>query len=340
MKYLFLAFLAGVAVLVFFLLQWAGIQEVGSALLGINPLYIPLIIGIPFLMMAVYTTRWNMLLKSVGVDAGWRVVWRHALIGAAINNITPMVRFGGEPVKCYLLSNEISCEKRTVLASLTMDSLITAISLLVLLYIGVLSLAMLNIIDPFTIYSILILIILPLPIFSYVIYDRRLLLAFSGQIARLAGRFSPELEGEMPDAILKFREHIGDCVKRRDLMANALALGMTERLLEVIGLYLVLLSLGINIGLYASAVVLGFGILAGLIPLLPGGLIAYESSTILVLGVLGAPPAIAATSILIWRGVTYWMITGVGAAVGWLHGMKFALRTALESGREMLQRFK
>jgi uncharacterized protein (TIRG00374 family) len=330
MKYLFLAFLGGVAILVFVLLQWAGIQEVAAAFLGINPLYLPLIIGIPFLMMAVYTTRWNMLLKSVGVEAGWRVVWRHALIGAAINNITPMIRFGGEPVKCYLLSNEISCKKRTVLASLTMDSLITAITLLVLLYLGVFSMAMLNILDPITIYSVLIIILLPLPICSYIIYNKRLLLAFSRQLARLAGRFSPELARVMPDAILTFREELGDCVKRRDLMANALALGMTERLLEVIGLYVVLLSLGINIGLYASAVVLGFGILAGLIPLLPGGLIAYESSTILVLGVLGAPPAIAATSILLWRGVTYWMITGVGAAIGWLHGMKFALRSAFQ----------
>ncbi|MBN2330848.1 MAG: flippase-like domain-containing protein, partial [Candidatus Aenigmarchaeota archaeon] len=117
-----------------------------------------------------------------------------------------------------------------------------------------------------------------------------------------------------------------------DVMVKALSLGLAERLLEVMSINVIFLSLGMDLGLYESAVVLGVGILAGLIPLLPGGLIVYESSTILVLGMLGVPNALAATSILLWRGATYWMITGVGVAVGWVHGLKFALRSAFSPG--------
>ncbi len=332
MKRVFLAALWGVTILFFILLMWAGIRDVAYAFMGINPLYLPVIVGLPFLMMFLYSIRWSMLLRAVGVEAEWGLVWRYSLIGAALNNITPMVRFGGEPLKCYLLARELSVGKRTVLASITMDSVITAVSLLVLIYIGVFGMAMLNIVDMVTLGVIVGILLAPLAVGAYVIYDKRVLRAFSRSAKGFITRFSDDMGKEAEEQIMEFRENISGSAKKLDVMSKAMALGLTERFLEVVGLYVIFQSLGIDLGLYASAVVLGVGILAGLIPLLPGGLIVYESSTILVLGVLGVHPALAAISILLWRGATYWMITGVGVTLGWLHGLKFALSSALRSG--------
>jgi uncharacterized membrane protein YbhN (UPF0104 family) len=50
----------------------------------------------------------------------------------------------------------------------------------------------------------------------------------------------------------------------------------------------------------------------------------YESSTIIFLGFLGVGPALAATSIMLWRGLTYWMMTGIGLILTWLRGAKLA----------------
>ena len=333
MSKLFLLALASFIFIFVWLIGWAGFQDVAAAFMTINPVYIPFIVLLPFAMLLVYGARWNLLLRASGVEASWRVVFKYSLIGAAFNNITPMVRFGGEPVKCYLLSKEIGVPKRQVLASLTMDSLITALTLLILIYLGLVSLAMFNILDWLTLYIILIIVITPLTIGLYVLYDKRTLKAVSRRLSGLVSRFSPGMAKDLPGSMLHFRESIKDSLKRRDVMAAAFLLGMLERLLEVLGLYLIFQALGIPFSIFMSAIVLGVGVVAGLIPLLPGGTVAYESVTIIVLRLFNVSPALAATSILLWRGVTYWLITGVGMAIGWVHGTRFAFKDYLESER-------
>jgi uncharacterized protein (TIRG00374 family) len=334
MSKLFLLALASFAFIFVWLLGWAGFQDVAAAFMTINPVYIPFIVLLPFAMLLVYSARWNLLLRSVGVETSWRIVIKYAFIGAAFNNITPMVRFGGEPVKCYMLSKEISASKRRVLASLAMDSLITAITLLILVYLGLVSLAMFNILEWFTLYIILVVIILPLSVGFYILYDKRALAAVSLRLSGLVSRFSPPIAKKLPGGMMKFRDSLRDSLKRRDAMAMAFVLGMVERMLEVLGLYLIFQSLGIPLDMFMSAIVLGVGVVAGLVPLLPGGIIAYESVTIIVLRLFNVSPALAATSILLWRGVTYWLITGVGMGLGWLHGVRFAFKDYFESGSD------
>ncbi len=136
----------------------------------------------------------------------------------------------------------------------------------------------------------------------------------------------PDFGERLPEIASGFTDNIKDSLKRKDVIFKALAIGLTERMLEVICLYVIFLSMGYELSLFSCAMVLGVGVLAGLIPLFPGGLVAYESSTIIVLGLLGVPPAIAATAILLWRGVNYWMITILGMGIGWLHGVKFVFK--------------
>ena len=318
--------LASFAFIFFWLVRSAGIQEVTAAIITINPFYIPFIILLPFAMLLVYGARWKMLLRASGVEAGWRVVYKYAIIGAAFNNITPMVRFGGEPVKCYLLSREISVHKRRVLASLAMDSLITALSLMILIYLGLVSLAMFNILDWLALYVILLIIMLPLSVGSYILYDKRALSAVSSRLARTVSRFSSRAGENLPESMMRFRDNIRDSLKKRDVMAKAFVLALVERMLEVTGLYLIFQSLGIPFDLFMSAIVLGVGVVAGLIPLLPGGIVVYESVTTVVLRLFNVSPALAATSILLWRGAPYWLITGVGMAMSWLMGIRFAFK--------------
>ncbi len=333
MKKVFLLALAGIAVLFFLLFEWVGMQDVAAALLSIDPVYLPLIVGLPFAMMFVYSVRWNLLLNSVGVDTSWRTVIKYAFIGAAFNNITPMVRFGGEPVKGYMIAKEISARKGDVFASMTTDSFVTATSLLVLIYFGAVGLLIFSMLNWFSLITLLSAIVLPAMFVFYVLFFNKRLLALSARkISGLVSRFSPEFGKEIPESVVNFRENIRDSLKRKDVMAASLLLGLTERMLEVLCFYLILLSMGIEMSLYSCAMVLGVGVLAGLIPLLPGGLVAYESSTMIILGLMRVSPATAATSIMLWRGVSYWLITGVGMGIGWFHGVKSTFKRYFDSG--------
>jgi len=323
-KRLFLFSLGCVAILFFLLIQWAGIREIAVAFMSINPLYIPLILFLPFAMMFVYTLRWNILLESVGIKTSLRTVLKYAFIGAALNNITPVARFGGEPIKCYMLSEDIGVKKRRALASITMDSFITAISLLVLIYFGAMGLLIFNVLDLFAVVLILSVILLPLLIGSYIFYNKGLLSAFVMKISKMISRLSPGYAKNLPDVVMTFRDNIRTSVKKRNAILNSLLLGLLERGIEVLGLYVIFMSMGINLSFYACAMVLGVGVIFGLIPLLPGGLVVYESSTIIFLGFLGVGPALAASSIMLWRGLTYWMMTGIGLILMWLRGAKLA----------------
>ena len=321
MRKLFLLSTAGVVLMLFLVLQWAGIRDVAAAFLSINPLFILLIVLMQFAMMLVYAMRYRLLLRSAGVNAGIRAVIVNAFFGAAMNNLTPVIRFGGEPFKGYMMAKDASVKKQLAFAAIATDSFITGLSLLVLVYFGFVALLVFNILNLYAVALILALMFVPVIAGVYLLYDKRALAAFSKRASGLIGRFSPKYGKQLPRILLSFRSSMGLSMRRKDVLAAAFMLALVERFIEVLSMFVIFVSLGIKVDLYVSAMVLGVGMLAGLLPLLPGGLVAFESSTILLLRLFNIRPALAAISILLWRGVNYWMITVVGMAIGWYHGM-------------------
>jgi uncharacterized protein (TIRG00374 family) len=326
MKGVILLVILSIVILAVVLQQWVGISSVWEVMLGINPVYIPVIIAIPFLTLFVYSFRWTFLLSSVNVQTRPRVVFKYALMGMVFNNLTPMVRFGGEPVKGYLLAEYTGASKKKVFASLLMDSIITLLSLLGLIYFAVLGLFMFKVFDWSSIWMTVALVLLPIVIGGYVFYNKSLLVSIAGKASGLIGKFRPGYAKNLSRDILKFRENLKMSVRRRDILAKSLAIALTERLMEITALYIVFLSLGVEVSVFSCALVMGVGILAGNVPLLPGGLVAYESSTIFVLGLLGVPVVSATSAILLWRFASYWIMTFSGLLVAWGYGIRLHSR--------------
>ncbi len=326
MKKIFILLIASMIILAIILQQWIGFDALMRVMLTINPLFVPIILAMPFLTLLVYSFRWKYILKSMDIDAKVSIVFRYSLIGAVFNYITPMMRFGGEPIKAYMLARTIRRHKRDVLSSLAMDSVITFLSLIWLVYFATLSLSMFNILDWFTLWAILTVVLLPLSVGGYIVYDKRALDYASRGIEKLISRIKPGLGRGLPADMRKFRENIKKSLKRKDLLAKSLAIGIAERLMEILTLYMIFLSLGVDIGLTGCAIVLGIGILAGGVPLLPGGLVVYESSTIFVLAILGVGLVPATSGILLWRFVSYWLVIIVGIIYSWFYGISFSLQ--------------
>ena len=305
--------------------QWVGIANVGYVLLSMNPVYVPLAIALPFMTIMIYSVRWRMLLESVGIRAKTKVVFKYALIGMVFNNLTPMMRFGGEPVKGYLLAEEISASKKKVFASLFTDSIITLVSLLGIVYFSILGLMALNVLNATMTWMLFILVFVPIGIGAYILYNKRLLILIAEKVSRLTGKLRPGYGKNLPKDIVKFREIMKESVRRRDILAKSTAIAFAERIFEISSLYFILLSLGVDISIFSCTLVMGVGILAGNIPLLPGGLVAYESSTIFVLGLMGVPTVTATSAILVWRFASYWLMTFAGLVASWMYGVKFSL---------------
>ncbi len=317
---------ASIVILVIILNQWVGITSVWEVMLGINPLYVPVILALPFLTLYIYSYRWAMLLESVGAKAKPNILFKYALIGMVFNNLTPMVRFGGEPVKGYLLAGRLKITKKKVFASLAMDSIITLVSLIGLMYFAAIGLMTYNVLDWTGSMLLFVMAIMPVILGMYIIYNKRLLKGMAGWISGFIGRFRPGYASNLHKDVLKFRENIKTAVKRRDILAKSMGIAIIERLLEILGFYIIFISLGVDISIFSCALVMGVGILAGNVPLLPGGLVAYESSTIFVLGLLGVPVVTATSAILLWRFASFWLMTLTGLLVSWGYGMNFTFK--------------
>ncbi len=326
MKKILFFIILGMAALLVLLQQWIGFDLIWNVLKSINPVLIPFIVILPFATIMVYSYRWMLLLRSVGIDARVTVVFRYALIGTVFNYITPMLRFGGEPVKGYMLARHYREKKRRVFASVAMDSVITFISLLGLVYFSALSLSLFNILDWFTLWAILTVMLLPLTVGGYVVYDKRALGYVSGKAGNIISRMRRGAGRGLTGDMLKFRDNIKLSLQSKDLLLGSLAISLVERLLEVFTLYIIFASLGVGIGFVECAVIMGVGLLAGGVPFLPGGLVLYESSTIFVATMLGVHFAPATSAILLWRFVSYWLVILVGIIYSWFYGVSFSLQ--------------
>jgi glycosyltransferase 2 family protein len=316
-----LLFAASVTILAIMLQQWVGIASIWQAMLTISPLYFVLIISIPFIVLYIYSHRWKLLLESVDVKVSSGDTFKYALIGTLFNNLTPMVRFGGEPVKGYLLAGAKNVPKKKVFASIAVDTVVTLISIIGFVYFSAVGLATYGIMDTATVSLIIASVAVPILLIAYFVYDKRLFIRVTGAMANAAEKLRPKHAGNLKKDALKFREFMKMSVKRKDILAKSLLIAAAERLLEVAGLYVIFAALGYPISLQSCAIVISVGIIAGNVPFLPGGLVLFESSSILALGALGVPVLTATTAVMVLRFSNYWLMTFVGLLVSWGGGI-------------------
>lgn len=131
--------------------------------------------------------------------------------------------------------------------------------------------------------------------------------------------------GERLPVINRFVHHLHEfyegsfALLRPGVMLLAVSLGTISWLCEGIGLYLILLGLGIDPGIQVLSIavfVLSFSIVIGAISTLPGGLGAAEASIAGMLALLlFLPPATAAAATLLIRFATLWFGVSLGLLI-------------------------
>ncbi len=318
----FVLFIALGIFLLFAVIQgWVGFQNIIEYFFKINIVYIPLILLIPFIVILICGVRWNMLLNSLKIETNWKSIFKSVFIGNMVANITPVSRFGGEPVKAYVISEDLGVQKRSVFASVVTDSMLESFSVMLLSFFAVLTLVSFRA-DMIIFFGLLGIFFGAMFFFLFIIYNEKTLMKFSRKIAGLVARFSKKHARKIPASARKFRKQFKNIENNRVLITKTFALSLVERLVEVIGFYIIVIAMGIPFDLVSSAMVIGTGALAGTIPLLPGGLVLYESSSIMALQVLGIPATMGTALILIWRATMYGILTITGAIVTWVSSAK------------------
>ncbi len=318
-------FLLATGIIGVFLWQ-VGIQEV-AATLARSTLHLTaaafVIAAVGFGMTGV---SWWLVVKDVT-----RVTFREGIeLFYAVqfaNGITPLGQLGGEPFIAYILSRETGTPlDETFGAVLAADILNMApfftyslVGGLIFLVVSPITPLMRTVLTAALLLGVTVIVLLTL----FWRYQREGV-AIVGRcgawleqvIARLGLDSRPVLgrinRGYCREKAENFYGILRTVLRQRRRVLQALAVNHASLLLSVVGLYVFLLSLGVNTPLSALSFILPLALLASFLPL-PGGLGGIEVAlALLLINITGVPASVASGAALLFRLATYWLTLLVG----------------------------
>lgn len=310
-------FIAGIAI---FLLAYRFIG-IGDILRTLRGLYIPyylLGVGCIFCSIYMWTLRWKTFVEVEGRKVSTKNLFKNLLVGLAINNMTPVAKLGGEPVRTYLLKRGENIRMREGLASVLADLTIFFICTLSLITIALFLIPLtmtppswiLFVVIPFGIITALIILGI-VGIYSGTDLVVKIIEWFGNKIERLK-----PYEKKLIDRYLEFQVIFRKCLENRKAFSKAVLITVAEKGFNYAKFLLIFLALGYQIDYLTLFIGIGISLLILSLPTTPGSLGVFESGFISVFVFLGVPSQIAATAVFLDRLVWFWGITALGGTIG------------------------
>ncbi len=319
---------AAVTMAVIFLLGGEGmIRE----LKAVRTEYIILAIAIQVIYTALWAFRWGLIVRAQGQQIP-RDILPLTFSGAFFNNITPVSKTGGEPVRGYLMGRATDTSFEEGLASVVVDRIFDMVPFIFIclgtfLLIWIFELPATSLL--LTVVFIGLIASTALSIFFiYGALNRdaglRLVLFFIDKLSPIISRFRTvaELKEQTRMAVVRFYDGV-ECISRnKRLMAVSLLISLALWVLVILRLKVIFISLAADQSLLVVNIVAVAMIFAGFVPFLPGGLVITESIMILLFTGLGVQRDIAGSAVLLDRFVSYWFMSFVGALASLYLGLK------------------
>lgn len=336
LKFLVL-FIIGIAILGL-IFYWVGFEEILTSLSEMNTYYFGLVTILILGGSFFWAMRWGLYVKRAKPKIEKKDLVEMTLIGQAINNLTPIVKMGGEAARVYLLKKNHKIKAKdgfaSVASDLTMEFIIDvfvvifAMILLLIffspptwIYIAVLM---------FTLVSSLIIFIILEIYFDFTIIHR-ILIFITDHIKSIKTD-----ESEVLDKYNMFRKTFKRSLKSKKLLGQGLGYSFLRKALTVSKYYILLYALGFPLSVVSIVIAVGISIMLLLIPGIPGNVGIYEGGMVAVFSFLGVPSSIAFTAVFLDRLIWYWGITGIGSLLGAKYGMELISKKQRKESLESL----
>lgn len=304
-------------------LYFIGIGKIFQNLANLNIYLYLAALGCIFISLLLWTFRWKIFIKANGYDVPLFGLLKNLIVGLGFNNLTPLAKFGGEPVRAYLLKEEYGIKMRegfaTVMAELTVFFIVN-ISL-IMLSILLISIKM---DPPLWLYFILI----PFGVLvSLILFG--ILEVYSGRdiIIRIIKWFSEKIkrlepyEKKLSQTYKGFQRTFRESLQKRAAFGKALACTLLFELSVFLKFFILFLALDHPVSPVKIIIAMGISAVLLALPTTPGSLGVYEGGFASVLIFLGIETGAAGAVVFLDRLVWYWGITIVGGIFGVYYGM-------------------
>ena len=323
------------------ILYFVGINEVIDALKIANLYIIGLAVACQIFTYFLYTLRWKVLNDIAGLKCGFFKLLPMVLVGLAVNNITPSGRGGGEPVRAYILAREENYPMEETFAAVVADRALDTfpfVFLAILTIVGMLfsfeiPLALLVLM----VVAVIVIVILLIAVIYMCVnpgFGKRVDGWIIGLVRRFYKKNTPEFEEKIHGIIKGFQDTMNLVIHNKKVLYYALPLSFIIWVFEIIRVYLVFLAFGAHVNIFVIGEVFILASLAGMIPLLPGGLGAVDSIMIGFYAAAGVTASISAGATIIERLISFWMATILGLLILPHYGTSALDKISLDSTSE------
>jgi len=310
--------IVGIAILAVMII-FIGPGKIEEALKLANPWYLLLAVVVQFFIYGMWTQRWSITIRSLGISIKKKHIFPMLMVGLAVNNITPSARGGGEPVRAYMLGKytkePMENAFATVIADRGLDTFPFVVLAIITILYSVLSLKLPEWIVIALIISLIVLVIVFIIILFMCINEtagQRITLWMVRVFKRFSRKKHYEIEDKAINAMKGFQSSMNVMIRDRRVLMYGLPLSFVIWFMEIIRVYIVFSSFGTPVPLGIIAAVFVIATLIGMIPLLPGGVGAVDGIMIILYSAAGVPPSISAAATIVERLISFWMTSFIG----------------------------
>lgn len=316
-------FFLGISVLILVVMLWlVGIDQVIDALKIAKLEFIALAVAMQVFTYYLYTLRWKILNELVDINVGIKKLLPMILVGLAVNNITPSGRGGGEPVRAYILSREENYPMEETFATVVADRALDTFPFVVLAALTIIGMTFYFNFDLWLLVLMVLAVIAIVAILVLLIYmsvnpgfGKRVDGWIIGIVRRFYKKNSEELEEKIHGVIAGFQDTMKMVISNKNVLYYALPLSFIIWIFEIVRVYFVFLAFGAVVSPVVIGEVFILACLAGMIPLLPGGLGAVDGIMIIFYSAAGISASISAAATVIERLISFWMATILGMVI-------------------------
>lgn len=323
------------------MLYFVGIDQVINALKIAKLEFIAIAIAMQFFTFFLYALRWKILNNVAGINVGVKKLLPMVLVGLAVNNITPSGRGGGEPVRAYILSREESYPMEETFATVVADRALDTFPFIVLAVLTIIGMTLSFNFDTWLLVLMVVAVIAILIVLILLIYmsvnpnfGQRIEGWIIGLVRRFYKKNSEEFEEKIHDVIVGFQDTMKMVISNKNVLYYAMPLSFLIWVFEILRVYFVFMSFGAVVSPVVIGEVFILACLAGMIPLLPGGLGAVDGIMIIFYSAAGITASISAAATVIERLISFWMATIIGMVILPYYGSSVLDKISFGSSKE------
>lgn len=326
--------LAG-ASLVVVLVFLVGGRAVIEKILTMKPSLFLLAFGLQMAHMALWASRWSLIIRAQGQRVP-REILGVTFSGAFFNNVTPVAKSGGEPIRAYLLGKMNNTTFEEGMASVVVDRIFDMAPFIIICLVTFALISVSHLGGNLVLMSFVLLGLIASAGLSAVVTfaclrreaGLRMILFFFDKLKPIIKRFGPveELRTRLEEALERFYHGVRDISGNKGLLLASLLISLLLWLIIILRLQIVFASLGSEQSLLVINVVSVGAVFVEFLPLLPGGLVSTEATMIALFIGLGVEKDLASSAVLLDRLISYWLVTIIGGIITFYFGLKYGLR--------------